>query len=223
MALWQASARERYSAYSHPWLATLLFAFDRRLQRQHDVLEYSSHRSCIFRVEFCLLPRDLALRDGTRLYAGQRIARLHFWNEHVPSLQRFATAIAWGIELHRRLNLSLTELAAFLASRSELDDVVAVCADVTSAVREQSGQIARIMARYGFETIGEFVPAALGERLHRLGENILISLLVFAQNAGALRSDTLRRVRVPIYLSRHGLERKFGRARHPSPKQAAAS
>ena len=46
--------------------------------------------------------------------------------------------------------------------------------------------------------------------MHRLGENILISLMVFAQNARALRLDTLMRVRVPIYLSRRTLEQKFG-------------
>jgi hypothetical protein len=50
----------------------------------------------------------------------------------------------------------------------------------------------------------------MGERLHRFGENILISLIVLAHNPGALRPDTLKRVRVPIYLSRRVLEKKFG-------------
>jgi hypothetical protein len=50
----------------------------------------------------------------------------------------------------------------------------------------------------------------IGKQLHRLGENVLISLTVLAQNARALRFDTLRRARVPIYLSRRVLERKFG-------------
>ena len=58
------------------------------------------------------------------------------------------------------------------------------------------------MAYYGFETIPETASLPLRERLHRLGENILISLIVLAHNAGALRSDTLARVRVPIFLSR---------------------
>ena len=51
---------------------------------------------------------------------------------------------------------------------------------------------------------------SIGERLHRFGENILISLIILAHNPGALRPDTLRRVRVPIYLSRRMLEREFG-------------
>jgi hypothetical protein len=52
-------------------------------------------------------------------------------------------------------------------------------------------------------------------RLHRFGENVLISLIVFAQNAGTLRPDTLRRVRVPIYLSRRTLDGKFGHVGRP--------
>ena len=85
-----------------------------------------------------------------------------------------------------------------------------ICADVPSGTRTQSDQLARIMARFGFEAIAhpERLPAA--ERLHRFGENVLISLIVFAQNAGTLRRDTLRRVRVPIYLSRRTLDGKFG-------------
>jgi hypothetical protein len=65
------------------------------------------------------------------------------------------------------------------------------------------------MAYYGFETIPETEFLSLGERLHRFGENILISLIVLAHNAAALRSDTLARVRVPIFLSRRALENEF--------------
>ena len=43
-------------------------------------------------------------------------------------------------------------------------------------------------------------------------ENILISLIILAHNAGALRLDTLNRVRLPIYFSRRLLNEKFGDA-----------
>ena len=66
------------------------------------------------------------------------------------------------------------------------------------------------MARYGFEAIVQSGQMSIGERLHRFGENILISLIILAHNPGALRSDTLRRVRLPIYLSRRMLEKEFG-------------
>jgi hypothetical protein len=50
----------------------------------------------------------------------------------------------------------------------------------------------------------------LAQRLQRAGENVLISLIVAARSAGALHLNTLRRVRVPIYLSRRVLEKNFG-------------
>jgi hypothetical protein len=40
----------------------------------------------------------------------------------------------------------------------------------------------------------------------------MISLIILAQNVGALRLDTLNRVRVPIYFSRRLLNEKFGNA-----------
>jgi hypothetical protein len=80
---------------------------------------------------------------------------------------------------------------------------------VPSGTRSQSGQVARIMGYYGFETIPETGALSLGERLHRFGENILISMIVLAHNAAALRSDTLARVRVPIFLSRRALEKEL--------------
>ena len=211
MALWETNdGRAQRSPYSHPWLAELLFAFDRQLRRHKDVLEYSGDPSCIFRVEICRARRNLALRDGIWLRAGERIAKLHYWNEQMPSTRRYANRVAWAREFHRRIALSLTELARYLHAQTEFADVKVVCADVTSAVSEQSRQITHIMAHYGFETIYDTEPPPFRERLIRLGENILISLLVFVQNADTLRFDSLRRVRVPIYLSRRELERRFG-------------
>ncbi|MGH6672280.1 MAG: hypothetical protein ACRECV_09965 [Xanthobacteraceae bacterium] len=70
-------------------------------------------------------------------------------------------------------------------------------------------QISHIMERYGFETIDEPEPWPPRERIRLVGENILISMMVFAQNADTLRMDTLRRVRVPVCVSRCELERRF--------------
>ena len=66
------------------------------------------------------------------------------------------------------------------------------------------------MAHYGFEAIVAPEHLSVSERLHRLGENILISMILLAHNPGALHFDTLNRVRVPIHMSRRSLERKFG-------------
>jgi hypothetical protein len=209
MAVWDSAERKSPSPYSRRWLAEVLSAFDARQRRRQAVFEYSRNPACIFRLDIGPARRSFALSDGTRVDVGQRMARLHFWNEQIPKMPEDGATIGWARRMQRAIAISLFELARYLAERPDLADVAIICGDVPSATRSQSGQLARIMAYYGFETIIEPKRLPLGERLHRFGENILISLIVLAHNAGALRADTLSRVRVPIYLSRRILERDF--------------
>jgi hypothetical protein len=212
MAASESAEPRTQTQYSHPWLADLLFALDVRLQRRHAVFEYTGNPSCVFRIEIALSCQRLALRDGTGVQRGQRIAWLHFWNEHIPPVPEDGATIAWARQMQQAIAISLRELARYLASRPDLGDVTVIWGDVPSGTRTQTAKLARIMEHYGFEVIPEPDPLPIGPRLRRLAENILISLIVLAQNAGALRLDTLNRVRVPIYFSRRLLNAKFGDA-----------
>jgi hypothetical protein len=206
------SARQSMeSRYSHPWLAGVIFALDTRLRRHQAVVEYSSHPSCIFRLGIARSRRTLTLRDGTYLRAGQRMVELHFWSEHIPRVPQKGATISWARQMQKGISTSLRELARYLRARPDLYDICVVCGEVPSAATSaQCQQIEYIMGHYGFETVMRSERLPLRERLHRLGENILISLTILAQNPPALRPDTLMRVRVPIYLSRRNLEQKFG-------------
>lgn len=217
MTAWESATRSAQSPYSHPWLAEAIFALDKWLQRRQGVIEYSTHPRCVFRMQLGRSHRQLLLRDGTLLRPGQRIVHLHLWNEQIPPVPDTGTTIRWARQMQRGMAISLRELAKYLAARPQLADIAAICADVPCGTQAQAHQLSYIMAHYGFETIPEQQPVPLRERLHRFGDNILISLMVLAQNSVALRTDTLRRVRLPIYLSRRGLAGRFG-----SAEQAAA-
>ena len=210
MAVWDSAKPSVASPYSHPWLAEIIFAFDERLRRRQAIVEYSGHPECIFRLEIDDAREQFTLRDGSRLQPGQRIARLHFWNAHIPPMPRNGATIPWARRLQKSISISLRELARYLSSQGDLSDIRVICGDVPSGTKSQSRQVAHIMAYYGFESRYDDEQLPLPERIHRFGENILISLTVFAQNTAALRLDTLMRVRVPIYLSRRVLERRFG-------------
>jgi len=210
MAVWDSAEQTSRSPQNHRWLAEAVAVLDAGLRRRQAVFEYTQNPVCVFRVDISPVARPLVLRDGTRLHAGQRIARLHFWNEQVPAVPRTGATIGWGRRMQRAIATSLRELASFLAARPEFNDVTVICADAPSGTKTQTEQLARIMARYGFEAIVEPGRMSIGERLHHFGENILISLIILAHNPGALRPDTLKRVRLPIYLSRRILEREFG-------------
>jgi len=209
MAVWDSAKRVRLP-HSHPWLAQAIFALDSKLRRHLAVVEYSADPSCIFRLGFARSRHALTLRDGTCVQVGDRVAELHFWNEHIPPIPPQGTTIRWARDTQQAMATSLRQLGYYLSSRSELRDINVICANVSSGTKAQSQQVARIMAYFGFEAFTESEQLSIGDRIHRFGENILISLMVFAHNAAALRLDTLSRVRVPIYLSRRTLEEKFG-------------
>jgi hypothetical protein len=209
MTVCDSAQRKSRAPYGRRWLVEALSAFDDRQRRRQAVFEYTSNPACIFRIDVTRASRAVTLRDGTFVRPGDRVVRLHFWNEQIPTLPEDGATIAWARRMQKAIGGSLEELSRYLAAQPDLADIAVICGHVPSGTKSQSGQIARIMAYYGFETIPETEPLPLAERLHRFGENILISLIVLAHNAGALRSDTLARVRVPIFLSRRALDHEF--------------
>ena len=133
MAVWDSAAHRSRSPYSHPWLAEALSAFDAWLRRRQAVFEFTRHPSCIFRLDISRARQPLVLGDGTHVPPGQRIARLHFWNEQIPPVPKDGATIGWARQMQRAIDTSLSELARYLASRPDLGEVAVICADVPSA------------------------------------------------------------------------------------------
>jgi len=210
MAVSDSAHRDLQSRYSHPRLAEAVFALDARLRRRYAVVEYTHNPSCVFRLQIVRSQSDLVLRDGTRLRPGERVVQLHYWNEQIPPVPQTGMTIGWARQMTHSLEISLRELARYLADRSDLSDIAVISVDAVATMGQESGQLTRIMARYGFEAIARPPPLPIAERLRRFGENILIALRIFAQNARALRS--LTHGRIPFFLSRRALEHRFGGA-----------
>src|SRR5262249_62419602 len=75
---------------------------------------------------------------------------------------------------------------------------------------EGEGKMVRMIGRYGLARVPPTRTVMLGERARRLGENIMISLIVLTRNQAALRRDTLRRGRTRVFMSRKVLEQRYG-------------
>ena len=112
----------------------------------------------------------------------------------------------WARTVSRRLAMSLCELDRAIAMRPELRGAVAIVGDLALGTEGRGDQIVRMARRYGFETVDSDEGEAAG-RLQRLGENMLMLLLVLAANPAAARLSVLRRGRRRVYLSREGLRR----------------
>jgi len=195
----------------HFWLERLIFGLDGVLRRWQSVIEYTHDPTCILRIKFGRLDQDVVLSDGTAGHAGERFIDLHLWNEQVPAMPKEGASIAWARQMSLCFQNSLRQLARYLASRPDLDDISLMRCTMMFASGERDDQMVRMIGRYGFELIPPATTVTLGERARRLGENIFITLIVLARNQAALRRDTLRRGRTRVFMSRKVLEQRYGR------------
>jgi hypothetical protein len=196
-----------------PWLETMVAALDDRLRLRHGVIEYTNSPECLFRIQLASSADDYVLSDGTCVHSGERIANLHVWNEQFPCFAEKGPTLAWARRVNQAFELSLRELARFLDGRHDLDDVAAICAKMSLGPVERSAQLVRFVSRFGFERIAAANSRSFRQQMHWFGENILISMMILARNAAALRADTLRRDRTLVFLSRRELRRRYGFAR----------
>jgi hypothetical protein len=201
----------RNAQHDHPWLTKAILALDASLRRRYSIVEYTDNPLCIFRMHVVRSSRELTLSDGTHLHRGERMVDLHFWNDQVPPSSQAGMTFSRASQMTRRTEISLQELAQYLKREPDLQDISIIRINFPAVTQRKGEQMARILARFGFEAIAESESPSLSELIRRFGENILISLVIMAYNAGAVGSDSLMRTRAPFYISRRKLESRFGR------------
>jgi hypothetical protein len=195
------------SAPGAGWLQTAVFALDRRIRRRIGVYEYTHHPECLFRAQVVRVGDPLMLADGTSVGPGNRALVLHLWNEQMPVIGPMGPTLAWGRRADRAMDISLRELACYLAAQPNLRDIAVICADMPVIGTTQAGQLARILARYGFEAgVDDTDHRGL---LHRFGDAVLVLMLVWAANPRAVRSALLRCCNLRIFQSRTAFERRY--------------
>jgi hypothetical protein len=189
------------------WMQAAVFSLDRWLCRRQGIYEFSNDPKCLFRVQCVRLDAPVELTDGTRVPAGGRVLALHLWNEHVPRMGRRGPTLAWACRTDRAMRRSLRELTAYLATQPDLGDIAAICADMRFNGSSQAGRPGRLLGHYGFEAI----PGDNDRRgvLHRIGDAILIVMLVSVTHALTPRSAALRLKNVRLWLSRAVLEQRY--------------
>jgi hypothetical protein len=213
MSAWIDAGRQ--DRHPHRWLAEMVFALDTVLRHRHHVVEFSADPACIFRLNIIQAEQAFALADATPVRRGDRIVNLHLWNEQIPPVPSAGPTFSWARTFCRRLDLSVRELARYIEARPELNDIAAIGANVTQGTREQRAQLTSIMRRFGFAPLPDGESPRAEPALRRFGENILISVMVLAQNPVVLRADSLWRDRTPLFVSRAALLGRYGRRPRP--------
>jgi hypothetical protein len=194
------------------WLEHAVFALDRSIRKRLGVYEYTTNAQCLFRIQLDRAEHGFSLSDGTRVSSGDPILKLHLWNEQVPAMGQHGPTVAWARHVSRAFDDSLRELARYLAERSDLANIAVICGDMRLGTAEQSEQLVRIVARYGFEAAADRKLGRPGV-LHRIGDCIVIFMLVLVINPVALRGSILRHVHKRVVLSRAALERRYAESR----------
>ena len=189
------------------WLNQAVFGLDRWLRDRQGIYECSNEDYCLFRIQSISAERTLTLSDGTTIAKGNSLLGLHLWNEHIPALTHKGPTIAWAHQIDRAFNLSMRDLARYLAATPGLDDVIAIRADLRLGDAGYNAKLARITAHYGFEAPRREHDSA--GRLHRFRENILIFMLLLASNPAAIRLPALPREHNIAYLSLAALDRRY--------------
>ncbi len=181
-------------------IARAIYALDSLLRKREQVFEYTDDPKCLFRAQWIEAEYDVMLVDGTEIHAGDPLIVLHLWNEQVPSLGHEGASVGWAASAARHIRGSFVELERYLAAQPR--QAKAICAE--SALTLVEG-IERIATRLGFERLANPPPPRGG--LRRLGENILVLLLMLATNPGSARLKIVAEAHEPIYLSRRNLQR----------------
>jgi hypothetical protein len=185
-----------------------VFALDRFLRRRQGIIQFSNAKTCILRVAIRPLRRELVLADGSVIGKGRHIADLHLWNEKMPSANGRGGAFAFGHNVSRCFEGSMRELVGYIEAQPEGTDVDGALGDLTLAAAEETRVLLRIAMHFGFQPV---MPdrVSLAARCHRLGRNILVTMIVWAMSAGSARKSLVR-TRLRVFITRKEMMARFG-------------
>jgi YkoP domain len=200
------------------WVSQAVFALDRLLRRRQGSYEFSNRPECVFRIEPRTADRALVLSDGTCVRAGDPLIKLHLWNEHLPRMGRDGPSMGWARQVSRAVDGSLAELSCYLSRRPDLAGVRVLYGEMCLATPRQTERFRRVTVHFGFVEDALPEPDRRGV-LRRIGDTILVWLLVLATNPTSLRR-ALRRYQRRVYLSRTALNDRYGPGRRSGRRRA---
>jgi hypothetical protein len=191
---------------------------DAILLRCHPVEAFAEDRDCILCVRPAALDVPLALSDGTRLQAGDKLAEIHFWNDHLPSMSEGGADMGWAFQFRHRLTYSLRLLAARLPTESRYAGFVALKGQLGFIQGRHISPLQSLAAHLGFTLLLREAP---GLRLWKgsFWACLYAWWLMWAYNPATLRGKRFRDTVISeIWMSRDRLLSRYGRG--PEESQA---
>jgi len=197
--------------------ARLIRALDALLRRIYQVTEFTQDPEAMLRLSLATAERDLVLSDGTHIRAGDPVAMLHFWNEHIPVMPPDGPDLGWGLAFQRGLSRSLQDVAAHVQTDPAYRQVRALRGPTTFTSAHDPAEASRIVGRWGFDLLRRERKAGFWPRFGLFWESVYASWLIWAYNPPSARSKPLRSLRWDeLWMSRERLLAQY------QPRRAAS-
>jgi len=186
-----------------------VYGLDILVRRAYHVWEFTQDENCILRIALGKSAKDMTLSDGTRIQKGEVVGELHFWNEHLPRMEKEGPSLEWALKSYRLWRASLKKLAAYLENDPQFENVRAFRGE--SALLKDVLEGSALFERLGFDLVRRDRTSVL-KRFGEFWENLYTWWLIWTFNPGSLRSKKLSRMeRAQIWISRQALLEKYGR------------
>jgi hypothetical protein len=164
---------------------------DAFLRRCEGIIEFTQDEQCILRFSVRRACKEEILPSGHRVAVGDPIGEIHLWNEHLPLMTPGGAEMVWGMQVRRRLQRSLSQLAAFVESDPRFDEIKVFCGETACAPHKSADQTRRMAAFFGFQIKENIRCGGMFGWLKRLGQAIYIWGMVRTFNRGAMKLDGL--------------------------------
>jgi len=157
-----------------------VLAIDRTLRRRTGIFEFCDDPDCLFRVSLDVAEYPLRVDSG-EIPPGSTVLKLHFWNEHLPSIPGTGPTLSWAVRFRRIVAHSTHVLAEAMGKDPRLADVQAV-GGVTPLFTPGDGSPAeKIFRRLGFRSTPHQNPQG---RFMEFWERVYAWLLMWAFTKG---------------------------------------
>lgn len=180
------------------------------MRRGMGIEDLCAEPQCIIRIRVMPAERDICLADRTQIRKGDPVGELHLWNEHLPSMADYESALAWALEIRRSFEFSFMCLAERADTDPRLQSVQAFRAGMSFANGIQlTAKLKHVMAWYGIQILPD-KPKRFG-RLRDFGNAIFTYALIRAFHpGGAFGRYRLQRRWHEFWLSRRVLCQRYG-------------
>jgi hypothetical protein len=185
----------------------LVLALDRYLRRCYEIVEFCESDDCILRIARQRAEEDVVLPGDIRVCRGDWVIGLHFWNEHLADLLHSRCSLGWKRELGRRVEKSLELLADYVDSNRD-PAIRALHGRGVFVAGDWLNRLAAMARYYGFTITSPKV--SLTERVHDLGEDMLVHALIWAFHFGQIHEHERNLQRMHFWISREELLRRYG-------------